>query len=149
MPIAFIILGTVAMLGSGLLPARTVAAAAQPSAECVLEQLITAGIPITDILIYTTDTDPARQLGQPGQYIGKASWRDERTGREGNPRTTTGGTVETFPSEAARENHQATGAAPGLPAYTYGSGAVMLRVSRLLTPPQAAEYEAVLAGLTC
>jgi len=109
-----------------------------------------AGIPVTQVEIYTAETDPNEFLGRPGQYTAKASWADSRLEQvEGDLR---GGTVELFQSQGDLQERKAyieaiDKAFPFLMEYTYARGSYLLRLDHGLTPVQAAEYEKVLEDL--
>ena len=99
----------------------------------VVEGLRTHGLDaeITDIRVFTTQTDPTHQLGRPGGYVARAAFTDTML-----PRTATrqgsfarGATLELFPSGAAAR--ASAGRAPDqLPGEKdLISGAVLLRLS--------------------
>ncbi len=82
----------------------------------------------------------------PGQYIGKANFRDRRAQDGSGFDVSNGGSVETFASkaEAARRFHyvQTISQSSSLfVEYDYLEGTVFLRVSHNLTPAQAKAYE--------
>lgn len=132
----------------------TVAAkhAGELTAASVLAHLNAAGLPIVIELTYAAETEPNMLLGRPGQHVGKASWRDPRTGLEGEPGTTTGGTVEWFLSKTDQQARQeyvgaVTKSGPFVE-YAYGRDPVLLRLARTLTPDQSAEYERALQAIS-
>lgn len=100
----------------------------------------------------TADTDPNDLLGRPRGYTSKTAFVDSRVNpgdvsddREGS--VDLGGSVEVFPNEsdARKRKDYLDGLGPILAGgYNYLDGPVLLRVSRHLTPDQAAEYEAAL-----
>jgi len=109
-----------------------------------------AGIPVTQVEIYTAETDPNELLGRPGQYVAKANWADSRLEQvEGDLR---GGTVELFLSQDDLQGRKGyieavTQGIPALIEYTYARGNFLLRLDHGLTPVQAAEYQEVLEDL--
>lgn len=140
-------------------PAATLPSAA-PDASALTAR-ITKAIPTAKLTkVYTADTDPNVKLGRPHQYVSKTFFEDSRA--SSNPkaveqsadRTTIvyGGTVEVF---ANAEDAQAWTAAidtvnkaiGGIttPDYMYRHGAVVVRVSHLLTADQADAYDKALA----
>lgn len=105
----------------------------------------------TASVVYDATTDPNHLLGRPGGYTSKATFTDSRIDPEdtaGAPRGAVelGGSIEVFPAQEGAEARKAyiDGNAkllPGLAEYSWVHGSALLRVSRLLTPGQAAEYE--------
>ena len=94
-----------------------------------------AGLPIGVVRNYTASSDPNKLLGRPGQYTGKANFRDRRirggTGFDVN----NGGSVETFSNSAdakRRFNYVSaiTETSPLFAEYDYLEGTVFLRLSR-------------------
>jgi hypothetical protein len=133
--------------------AAPAAAASQPrTAEAVVAALKASGLPVGDVVVYTAETDPNKLLGRPGGYAGKAAFRDTRITSTGEIKVDSGGDVEMFASEAeakARADY-VLGVVKVLPLvsqYVYHSGPVVLRLSRELTPDQAAAYETALKAL--
>jgi endonuclease YncB( thermonuclease family) len=144
-----ITLGLVAILsacGSGTAPL---------TAEQVTRQLNEQVPTSTLTTVYTADTDPNKLLGRPAGYLSKTAFADGRldSGLLGGApdAMNRGGSVEVFADEDAatvrRDYLQEIGKrAPIFSEYDYQSGPVLLRVSHLLTPQQAAGYEAALPG---
>lgn len=130
-------------------------ASAQPlTALDVVKRLRDQGVPITEALEFTAETDPNHLLGRPGGYTSKTTFRDGRlkTWIEGKYSIEDGGSVEVYPTASAAKGRRDLLAgisekAPIIGEYTYLRGTVVLRVSRILTPAQAAEYEAALAAM--
>lgn len=108
-------------------------------------------------MIYTEETDPNHLLGRPNGYLSKATFEDTRIKQNDvlgySPGDVeAGGSVEVFTDAvgaAARTTYIQTLAKgfPGAAEYDYLAGPVLLRVSRLLTPSQGAEYESALKML--
>lgn len=104
----------------------------------------------------TAGNDKNHLLGRPGQYTSKITFTDARIKaadtqgfKPGDVEL--GGAIETFanPSDAtARATYiqQVTKGMPALAEYDYVHGSHVIRVSRLLTPAQAKEYDT--AGAT-
>lgn len=125
-----------------------------PTALDVVKRLRDQGLPITEALEFTAETDPNHLLGRPGGYASKTTFKDGRlqTRTEGQFSLEDGGSVEVYPTAAAAKGRRDLLAgisekAPILGEYTYLRGTVVLRVSRILTPAQAAEYDAALAAM--
>lgn len=105
----------------------------------------------------TAESDPNHLLGRPHQYTSKITFTDSRI-----PTTDTdglkaddlqrGGSIETFATPAdAKTRHDyiqaATSTIPALTEYGYLHGTTLIRVSRLLAPAQAGDYEKAAAKL--
>ena len=106
----------------------------------VVTALRKAGLPIGLVRYYTASSDPNKLLGRPGQYIGKANFRDRLDSRTGFE-VDNGGSVETFSNVAdarRRFNYvsSVTETSPLLSEYDYLEGTVFLRLSHVLTPKQ-------------
>jgi hypothetical protein len=120
------------------------------SAEEVLLGLQAKGIPIGEYIVYTAETDPNQILGRPGQYIGKANFRDATLQPVlAQIDVSEGGTVEVFATveeaEARRAYVEETlSVLPLPPEYIYLEGTVLLRLSHRILPDQALLYEAAL-----
>ncbi len=123
-----------------------------PNAEGVALKLKGQGLPIRSIQTYTEENDPNKLQGRPGQYVGKANFRDRRAEDDGasDLDVSEGGSVEVFASEDEAEKRTAyveaigqSGVGP-FAEYDYRRGRVLLRVAGGLTPKQAREYEAAL-----
>lgn len=120
----------------------------------VVEALAAAGLPVTLSVDYDETTDPNKQLGRPNGYVDKVSFTDARIepavvtdSTEGSVEL--GGGVEVFASQQeaqARADYieSVTAGMPALTEYGYVNEGALLRLSRQLTPAQAAEYEAAL-----
>lgn len=107
--------------------------------------------------VFTAESDPNKILGRPGGYTSKASFTDTRIpadevigAREGAVEY--GGSVEMFETEdAARKRKEYIDSFSGIQLaveYSWVSGSVLLRVSRVLTPDQAAEYQTALTEIS-
>ncbi|MFD7915953.1 hypothetical protein ACFV30_35455 [Streptomyces sp. NPDC059752] len=105
----------------------------------------------------TAESDPNHMLGRPHGYTSKITFTDARIpaeqteGRE-NDDLELGGSIEVFPTAAEAKSRAdyiqaASTAMPTLAEYDYLHGATLVRVSRLLTPAQAADYEKAAAKL--
>jgi hypothetical protein len=127
----------------------------QETAEQVIARLAPK-IPTARLsIVYNAQTDPNELLGTPNAYLSKAAFTDTRIDPAQANDTETGsielgGSVEVFKDEAdarARKQYLDQTIA-GLPIdaseYSHLRGPVLLRLSRRLTPEQAAEYEAAL-----
>jgi hypothetical protein len=114
--------------------------------EQVIAALKSAGLPIGGVRSYTASTDPNKLLGRPGQYTGKANFRDRRLAPTKDFDTTSGGSVETFENrdDAKRRYDYVSAITKGSPLfaeYDYLEGNTFLRLSHELTPAQAKVYE--------
>lgn len=105
----------------------------------------------------TAENDPNKLLGRPHQYTSKITFDDTRIAAVDVSGTDKGdvergGAIEAFanPADAkARAEYiqTVTKSMPMLAEYDYVHGSVLVRVSRYLTPEQAAEYEAAADAL--
>ncbi|MDP8929539.1 MAG: hypothetical protein M3O70_13450 [Actinomycetota bacterium] len=121
-----------------------------------VEALRASGLPIGRVQVYTAESDPNSLLGRPGGYVHKANFHDTRIeldpefrSEPNEVRASDGGSVEIFGDEAGarRRTEFLQTLSQNLPMageYTYQSGTVVLRVSKELTPDQAAQYEQAL-----
>ena len=160
-PIALAVL--TAACGSGSKPASSAAPGAQlAAAPKTAEQVVTAitgKIPTVKLVRTLTAADDANHLlGRPNGYTSKTAFSDSRlpadqlggTAADSGDR---GGSVEVFADGAgakARMDYiQAIGKSAALFAeYDYANGPILVRVSKLLTPDQAKEYEAATKAVT-
>ena len=133
----------------------TEAPAAEPvTGADVVKKLAAAGLSVALTVDYDETTDPNKQLGRPNGCIDKVAFTDSRIkpddvldSDEGSVEL--GGGVEVFASEKEAQTRadfikSVTAGTPALTEYGYVKGGVLLRLSRQLTPSQAAEYEAAL-----
>ena len=128
------------------------------TAEQVVSQLAQRVSTSKPGLVFTAETDPNKLLGRPNGYTSKASFTDSRVNSEDVIDTREGafdpgGSVEVFANEEAAQNRlkyiQAmTARVPAFTEYGYVSGPVLMRVSKSLTPEQAAKYERALAEIS-
>lgn len=152
---------TSAPAGAGGAPAAAAPAAHTPAARAatdaagVVARLKTAGLPVGAVIVYTAATDPNHLLGRPGGYLSKAGFADTRINpkdaKDDSPGAVDlGGDIEVFADAAganARADYirKAMAAMPMLGTqYEYVSGPVLLRLSQVLTPDQAAAYKKAL-----
>ncbi|MEY9895691.1 hypothetical protein ABIA35_009834 [Catenulispora sp. MAP12-49] len=124
-------------------------------AAAVIARLKAAGLPIGTVTVYTAANDPNHLLGRPGGYTSKASFADT-TVKPDQARDSSAGSVDLGGSvEVYADNASATARADyitksekSMPMlgteYDYVSGGVLLRLSQVLTPDQAAAYKKVL-----
>jgi hypothetical protein len=143
----------------------TVAACGNPThsashlnAQQVVTQLAQHIPTVTPSGVYTADTDPNHLLGRPGGYLSKASFTDTRISSPslaGDPAGAVerGGSVETYADAAEARNRMVyiQGIAKSNPMfgeYDYTAGPSLIRVSRLLTPQQAADYQSAAQRIT-
>ncbi|MER6075583.1 hypothetical protein ABT187_43800 [Streptomyces sp. NPDC001817] len=106
----------------------------------------------------TAANDGNHLLGRPGQYTSKITFTDTRIkaadvkGLEKGD-VTRGGSIEVFATAAdaqtrAKYVEAVTKSMPALSEYDYVHGTLLVRVSHLLTPAQAAAYKTAANGLT-
>lgn len=124
------------------------------TAEDYLNALKDAGCGITEIKVWTEETDPNDLLGRPGNYISKADFMDVNVDPEDRVEPVDelglpGGTIEVFNNKSDCESRykylnafdDAEMGIIALKQYMYKSDNVILRVSYDLTPSQAEVYE--------
>lgn len=122
-----------------------------PSAAAIIAAFKKAGLPVTEVVIYSAATDGNHLLGRPGEYVGLVSWGDKRDPGDGND----AGRIEFFASEpdlVARERflRSVEVLEAGLPPpyiHMYADGHALLRISTKLTSAQAEQYQDVLKRL--
>jgi hypothetical protein len=108
-------------------------------------------------VVYTAANDPNKLLGRPNGYLSKVAFSDSRVSPSdvegtGSDAVERGGSVEVFADAdgAKKRSDYIQAIAKGLPAaseYDYLSGGVLVRVSRVLTPDQAKDYETALKAI--
>lgn len=108
-------------------------------------KLKAAGLPIGNIVVYTSANDPNKLLGRPNQYIGKVNFIDT-TLEQYDANNPDGGSIEVFNNNQDTANRKryidsVSKDAPAFAEYSYINGKVLLRLSKSLTPEQAAKYE--------
>jgi hypothetical protein len=125
----------------------------------VIKDLAAAGLPVKLTITYTAATDTNHLLGRPNGYDSKAAFADSDV-KESQVRDRSkgsvdfGGSVEAFSTPAAalaRGTYlqKILAAAPILGSeYDYVSDGTLLRLSGILTPAQAAAFQAPLAQIT-
>jgi hypothetical protein len=127
-------------------------ASSGPNATAVVKGLSKSGMPIKGYVAYTAETDPNHLLGRPAQYTSKVNFHDGRLPRAAKYDTTGGGSIETFANHADAVRRfkyvEAIAQSPMFAEYDYLNGTVLLRLSSVLTPKQAAAYKRVLLRIT-
>lgn len=121
------------------------------TAEDVTSGLVEAGLPLTDIEVFTAESDPNNMMGRPGGYASKVNFMDSRHSAESEMSRES--TIEVFEKEAdatARREYveEVTRGTPFLTQYIYQQGGIVLRLDRSLLPDEAQEYEAALSELS-
>lgn len=112
-------------------------------------------MPIDQTVTYDASTDVNSLLGRPGQYTAKASFHDSRLDEASDPKelgVDDGGSIETFASQDDAQRRydyvdRITKGAAIFAEYHYLEDGVFLRLSKSLTPDQAAEYEIALKAM--
>ena len=124
---------------------------ARKSAIQIVQELKAKGLPIGEMFAYTAETDLNHLLGRPGQYTGKAEFKDTRitSSEQGaDISVSDGGSVEVFALTADAQRRFAylqalsTSGNALFAEYEYLDGVAILRVSNQLTPTEAKAYEA-------
>jgi len=129
--------------------------AASPTATQVQQRLQAAVPTASSIMVYDETNDPNKLLGRPGGYTSKTAFADSRIpaaklvglDRDALER---GGSVEVYSTPAAARTRSdyiqsiLQGASILGTEYHYLSGGVLMRVTGVLPPSQAQEYEAAL-----
>ncbi|MFN8523209.1 MAG: hypothetical protein U0821_08910 [Chloroflexota bacterium] len=123
----------------------------QLTAVEIVDRFHAGGLPVTEVVVLTADTDPNKLLGRPGGYLEKVSWRDTRVKVKYGDivSLSDGGSIEVFGDADGAARRRAyiealSTAAPIFGHYAFQHGKVVLHVSKDLTPDQAAQYRAVL-----
>lgn len=148
--------GVVLALGAGCSSGGSAGGAkGTPNAAAIVKALtgkVPSGQPS---VVFTAASDPNHLLGRPNGYRSKAAWADSRINKDDamgddTGDTQLGGSVEVFSSGGAAKNRRnyiqrIVKALPaGVSEYDYVRGGALVRVSGLLTPDQAREYQAAL-----
>lgn len=117
----------------------------------LLKLLRAKGLPIGSYVNYTARTDENHLLGRQGEYVRKVNFTDKRIPSEesaGDPTSIdAGGSIETFANTDDAERRfqyvkAITQSVQVFAEYDYlVGGTVLLRLSNVLTPTQAAAYE--------
>lgn len=127
---------------------------APKTANDVAQALKNAGMSIGDITVLTAETD--QLLGRPGQYASKVNFKDTRIGQDKltgmiNKDVSPGGSIEVFVNADEMKARVALiktlTQSFSIPEYDYQSGLVLLRVSGILTPEEAGEYDTKLKDI--
>lgn len=118
-----------------------------------IESFVAAGLPVAEVFAYTEETGTL--LGRPGQFIEKVVWHDTRlerhTSLDGIIDLDSGGTIERFRNRSellSRLRYIETfdGTILSTNDYRWEMGLMLLRVTFILTPSQAEQYRAAMAG---
>jgi hypothetical protein len=105
-----------------------------------------SGFPISDVVSLTEETDTNHLMGEPGGYVAKILWRDDRVQIQlADSSLSNGGSIEFFATpedRAAREAYIASVVAlfPILGDPSMANGRMLLRLSRDLTVAERRAY---------
>lgn len=146
--------GSTSSTNSAGVVAPAEAASGPKTADDVTKTLGGKIVTLKPFKTYTAEDDPNHLLGRPNGYSSKTAFTDSRVKADDVEGTKPdaverGGSVEVFGDEAGAKARMELiqSVAKGMPAvgeYDYVKGAVLVRVSRYLTPEQAKEYQAAL-----
>ncbi|MFJ2958429.1 hypothetical protein [Streptomyces sp. NPDC087270] len=144
--------------GSAAATSQQPVAVGLTSAEQVASTLEQSVSTMTTTVVYTAATDPDHLLGKTHGYLSKVAFSDSRVQPADVEGTKSdaivrGGSVETFATSAqahARAKAIETGAQGSASAgeYHYYVGTSLVRVSQVLTPAQAQDYELAAQSLS-
>lgn len=126
-----------------------------PAAASIVKALVGKVSGAQPGVVFTASSDPNHLLGRPNGYRSKAAWVDSRVNKDDAMGSDPGdielgGSVEVFPSADAADSRRGyiqalqKGSSLFGSEYDYIRGAALVRVSGLLTPGQAKEYQAAL-----
>lgn len=109
----------------------------------ILNEMAKSGLPLSDIVAYTEETDPNNMIGKPEGYSSKADARDERL-LTTDPTIT----VEVFPThEDAESRKKYVDSVAEIfsfaKEYSYVVGPALLRLDSAFSATQAEEYHVV------
>lgn len=144
------------LLGCGASTASKPAISASPSPSptttgAVIDHLKASGLPVGEVQTYSAQTDTNHLLGRPHQYTAKANFHDTRLAASPDFAVDGGGSVEIFATPQdlqTRATYVRKLAENAMFAeYDYTNGLVLLRVSHLVGPDQAAQYQQALTRL--
>lgn len=98
----------------------------------------TAGIPVTNQIVYNRQTDPEKRQTRRNMYIEKIAWVDNRVAPEG-------GIIEVFLNEEDMQQRkqalESEQAAAGAAEHMLTRVNILVRLSKNLSPEQVAEYQ--------
>jgi len=151
-----LVVGCSGPLGETTPTSTTLSVAAATEIVSVAVRAAASRLPLVDIVTSASADDPNGLLGQPGQYVARVAWRDERlrpTATRGEAiGVETGGSMERFASAKdladRKESLEATLGLLVSSEVLFVHGLVLLRLPGTLTPAQAEEVdEALVQGL--
>lgn len=123
----------------------TVAEKSKPlSAEDLAKKLKDSGLPIGNMVVYTSETDENHLLGRPNQYISKVNFADT-TVEQSDSSDPVGGSIETFNNASdlkARKDYceAISKSMPIFAQYYYVNGNYLLRIDNAVSPENAQKY---------
>jgi len=124
------------------------------TAEEISTALKAKGLPIGTVIVYTAETDTNKLLGRPNQYVSKVKFTDTSLKQsDANSLEDGAGSVEFFTNagdvKARKDYIDNIGKKMGplFIEYSYINGDALLRINKVFTPDQAAQYEKVFKEL--
>lgn len=121
------------------------------SDEEIINKFVEAGFPISNIIVYTEETDENELLGRPKGYIQKTNFADSRYEQYNIDEDPIGGTIEIFNNaEDAKSRYEYLDSVYDMISgrnYMYLRDNILFRIHSELTPTHAKEYEAGLDAL--
>lgn len=136
--------------------AANVSAAQAPAATLtaagVLKTLTDHGVKVVNVREVTESSDDNHLLGRPGQYTSKLFFYDSRHPKQSGNDTEGESTIEVFttPEDAQRRRDYIDTVTKGMPfalQYQLLYGRALVRLDKILTPSEVAEYKAALRGV--
>lgn len=120
------------------------------TAERVATALADSGLPIVDIEVFTSKSDPNKLMGRPSQYTSKVNFEDTRYPLRDDTIRTTEPTIEGFATVADAKKRvdyvtRISSSSTLVLQYIYHSGKFVLRLPREVEPDDAKAYQTALS----
>lgn len=122
--------------------------AAKPlTGESIAAALQSSGLPVSDVVVHTAESDPNKRLGRPNEYAIKVNWKDSRIASE-EIKVEGFNNVDDF-KRWLTYNEALSKSSPLLTTYIFTNEPrlLILRIPKDLTPEQAEQYRAWLMTL--